>query len=83
MDNEIAMLTTIDNPYDPFTQFDNWYAWDFQAGYHTPGALARVAVVTDDMSESDQLRANNEAVDEMVRENYNGMYTKVTRKLSS
>jgi len=31
----MAMLSTSDNPYDPFTQYDDWFAYDEQAGYHS------------------------------------------------
>ena len=37
------MLTTIDNPYSPFTQFDEWLEFDTLKGYNTCGYLARVA----------------------------------------
>lgn len=82
MDDEIAMLTTVDNPFDPFDDYQSWYAWDFNAGYHTPGALARVVDTSDEMSDLDQRIMINSAIDEIVRENYNGMYKKVTRKVS-
>ena len=36
------MLTTIDNPYDPFENFSDWYNFDRQMGYNTPGYLANV-----------------------------------------
>ena len=29
------MLTTIDNPFNPFTNFDDWYAFDTSKGYNT------------------------------------------------
>lgn len=77
---EEYMLTTVDNPFNPFTQYDEWYAWDYQAGYHTPGALARQAIVSHDMSEADQDSALTAAIDEIIAENYNGMYRKVSRK---
>lgn len=73
------MLTTIDNPFDPFTQWDDWYAWDFRAGYHTPGALARLVLSSDELSELDQRLAINDAIDEMVSENVLGVYIKVSR----
>ena len=71
------MLTTVDNPYDPFTQWDEWYAWDQSAGYHTPGLLARVAMVSDDLPETDQYLAVQQAIDEIVRENVLGIFRKV------
>jgi len=71
------MLTTYDNPYDPFTEFDEWYAWDANAGYHTPGLLARVAQTSDELSEVDQHLALEHAIDEIVRENVFGMHRKV------
>jgi hypothetical protein len=71
------MLTTIDNPFNPFTQFDEWYAWDRNAGYDTPSLLARIAKVSDDMSEPDQDLAIQLAIDEIVSENVSGMHKKV------
>lgn len=72
------MLTTFDNPYDPFTQFDEWYSWDVAAGYHTSAFLARIAVVSHEMSEADQELAIQLAIDEIVKENVSGMHRKVS-----
>jgi hypothetical protein len=71
------MLTTVDNPYDPFTQWDEWFAWDQTAGYHTPGLLARIARLSDDLSEADEHHAIQLAIDEIVRENVLGVFKKV------
>jgi len=71
------MLTTVDNPYDPFTQWDEWFAWDQHAGYHTSGLLARVARTSDDLAEGDQYLAIQQAIDEIVRENVLGVHRKV------
>jgi hypothetical protein len=71
------MLTTVDNPYDPWTQWDEWFAWDQNAGYHTPGLLARVARLGDDLPEGDQHVAIQDAIDEIVRENVLGVFRKV------
>ena len=71
------MLTTVDNPYDPWTQWDEWFAWDMNAGYHTPGLLARIALAPDNLSEGDQYVVIQQAIDEIVRENVLGVHRKV------
>lgn len=43
-------LTTIDNPYDPFTQFDAWFQFDEGKGYHSCAYLARIARTSDQLS---------------------------------
>lgn len=78
MDEE-SMLTTIDNPYNPFTQFDEWYAFDFQKGYHTPEYLARIAVVSDGLSPADQSLSIENAINEIVFYNFSGKHCRVTR----
>jgi hypothetical protein len=74
-----SMLTTVDNPFDPFTEYDAWYSWDAAAGYHTPGLLARIVITSDELSDADQHVAVEDAIDEIVRENVLGVYKKVTR----
>lgn len=76
------MLTTVDNPYDPFTQFEKWFEWDRQADYHTPAYLARVTFTSYELSEADQDLALELAIDEIVAENVLGIYRKVSRKVS-
>lgn len=74
------MLSTIDNPFDPFTQFNEWLAYDIRLGYNTSGFLARVAKVSNDLSSTDQAQAIQDAIDEIVEENVLGVWRKVTRK---
>lgn len=74
-----SMLTTLDNPYDPWSQWDEWFAWDEAAGYHSSGLLARVVRTSDDLSEADQHRAIQDAIDEIVKENVLGVSIKVLK----
>lgn len=75
---EVHMLTTVDNPYDPFTQFNEWFAFDTREGYHTSSFLARIVRTSDSLSEADQNLALEEAINEIVKENVNGLYKKVS-----
>ena len=73
-----SMLTTIDNPYNPFTEFDEWLSFDTAKGYNTCGYLARIAMSSDELSDADQSLAIEQAIDEIVEMNVNGLYIKIT-----
>jgi len=73
----LHMLTTVDNPYDPFTQYREWSAFDEDRGYFTPQLLARVAITSSELSEKDQDLAIEAAIDEIVEYNLSGMHKKV------
>lgn len=73
------MLTTVDNPWNPFTNYEEWYAFDHDKGYDTPGFLARVANVGLDLSEADFDLSIEQAIDEICKENVNGLYRKAVR----
>lgn len=75
------MLTTEDNPFNPFTQWDEWFAYDAALGYHTPAYLGRVVNTSYDLSEADQSVAINNAIDEIVKENILGIYKKVSQDM--
>jgi len=72
------MLSTVDNPFNPFHQFKEWHQWDTHAGYHTLGYLARIAVVSPDLSEADYNRIVDDAMEEIVAENLYGVHCRVT-----
>lgn len=78
---DVSMLTTVDNPHDPFDAYTEWYLWDLDHGYNTLGLLARIAVSSDDLSEADQQAALEDAMDEIVEINASGMHRKLTRSL--
>ena len=71
------MLTTIDNPFNPFTQWDEWKRYDEDKKYYTCSYLARIAKTSDDLSEADYNKAIDDAIEEIVSLNINGMYAKV------
>ena len=76
---QLHMLTTIDNPFNPFTDYDRWDAYDRDMGYDTSSFLARIAITSSELSEADQDVALENAIDEIVRENVLGLYTKVSQ----
>jgi len=76
----ISMLTTVDNPFSPFDDYQAWYAFDERHGYQSASLLARIAMVSDDLSESDQIKAIEDAIEEILAENVTGMFRKVTRE---
>ncbi len=80
MEHTVYMLTTIDNPYSPFTQFREWFTWDEAAGYSTTAFLARVVKTSDELTERDYASAVEEGIDEIIQENVSGMYRKVTKE---
>lgn len=75
---EQYMLSTVDNPFNPFTHFDEWLQWDERAGYYTNSFLARVIKTSHDLADADEDAALDAAIDEIVEENVLGLYIKVT-----
>jgi hypothetical protein len=73
------MLTTVDNPFDPFEQWNEWLAFDTRLGYDTPGILARTVNNSNDLSDPDQAMALGNAIDQIVSENVSGMHRKVSK----
>lgn len=78
----VAMLTTIDNPYDPFTQYEEWDAYDQQMGYYSCSYLARVAYISDELSRADRAKIIEEAIDEIISYDVVGFYKKVTKQVA-
>ena len=72
------MLTTIDNPFNPFTQWDDWKSFDEDKGYYTCSYLARIAKTSDELSDADYELAVEEAINKICELNILGIYKKVS-----
>lgn len=79
MSNE-CMLSTFDNPFNPFEQFEEWFRFDNDKGYNSCGRLARIAKFTDDMTEQEVNQETERAIDEIIKYDFMNVYTKVTKK---
>ncbi len=74
------MLSLSSNPYDPFTQYGLWLNFDRLEGFDTPGLLARLISTSDALSEADQNRAVEQAIDSIINNaSFSGLYKKVQR----
>lgn len=71
------MLSTADNPYNPFTHFKEWYAFDTIKGYNTLSYLARIAHTSPSLTDEENEAITNQAIDEILDFNLTGNYIKV------
>lgn len=68
-----AMLSTSDNPYNPFDEFNAWYAFDISKGYNTLSYLARLTETTGDpYNEKEDVLAINQVIEDAARINLTG-----------
>ena len=66
---KIFALTTKDNPFDPFDDFANWLSFDHMKGYNTSEYLARIAVTSDELSDEENEKEIEAAIDEIIQLN--------------
>ena len=78
METEI-MLTTFDNPFNPFDNFDSWLLFDKEKGYDSCERLARLLQITDDMSQVEIERERIRAIDRLIELDFTNTFTRVTR----
>ena len=75
-----CMLTTVDNPFDPFEQFTSWFMFEEEKGYHTCSYLGRIARTSDQLSEEENELENERAIDEILKYDFRNIYKKVVQK---
>ena len=72
-------LTTNDNPYDPFTQFKDWFVYDVTNGYNTSDYLARIATTSDQLSDNENDEQIEFAIDQIITNDVCNIYKKISR----
>lgn len=86
MANYEYRLTTKDNPFDPFTQYDSWLNYDhLHAAEHcnvfTDQLLARFARVSDELSDSEYNDEINDAITRIIVLDPFDLYRRVRREI--
>lgn len=62
----VYALTTFDNPYNPFKDFDKWFVFDVTHGYNSCGYLARIATTSQQLTDEENENEINRAIEEIV-----------------
>lgn len=70
-------LTTFDNPFSPFTQFNEWFVYDVTKGYNSCAYLARIARTSSQLSDEENNREIERAIDEIIKYDFMNIYKKV------
>ncbi len=78
-----CMLTTIDNPFNPFDDFNSWFLFDMEKGYDSCGRMVRVANLSDDLTEKEENKEIERAIDEIIKYDFLNIYKKVTKNSES
>ena len=79
MSNE-CMLTTFDNPHNPFDDFTSWFMFDVEKGYYTWSHIARILDligITDDMAQIEKDEAIEAAIDSIIDNDILNIYKKI------
>ena len=82
METEI-MLTTFDNPYDPFDEFIPWFLFDVEKGYYTCSRLARIVRSSEEFSTAEEKLETERAIDEIINYDFLNIYKKVSREVTN
>lgn len=63
---KMVRVTTTDNPFNPFTEWDEWYFYDLSKGYSTCERLDRLSNTSSKLSDELNNEELEQAIDQMV-----------------
>ena len=72
-----VMLSTFDNPFNPFKQFDSWLQFDMEKGHCSCSLLGRIARTSDSLTEQENDEEVERAIDQIIKYDYEHKYCKV------
>ncbi|WP_458459965.1 hypothetical protein [Pseudobutyrivibrio sp.] len=72
-----VMLTTIDNPFNPFEDFTSWFMYDMECGYNSCAYVARIAQTSDQFTEKENFEELERAIDEIIEHDFLNIYVKI------
>lgn len=75
-------LTTFDNPFNPFEDYNDWVSFDKQHGYDSAELLMRIANVTDEMTDIEENKEIERAIDEIIKYDFRNIYKKVSQEIT-
>ena len=75
--NKKVAITTFDNPFNPFKDYDSWLMFDIEKGYNTNSKLARLINIQYDMSEVEQEQIIEKAIDRLIEIDPLDVYKKI------
>lgn len=76
-------LTTFDNPFNPITDFINWFMYDEEKGYGSSSIIARLAKTSSSLSDEENEEEIERAIDEFLKYEPSGVYAKATPETST
>ncbi len=71
------LLTTVDNPFHPIDQMEDWLKYDLDHGYYTNEYLARIAHTSAYLTDVENQRIINAAIDDIIRLDDLGLYKRL------
>jgi len=72
-------ITTLDNPFDPIDDFDDWYRYDTDKGYNTCAYLDRIALTSSALSDEENSAEIERAIDEIIKYDFENKYLKIRK----
>ena len=74
------MLTTLDNPFNPFVDFSSWYMFDCEKEHNTSSRLARIANLNSEMTQKEIDEEMDRAMNLIVKFDFEDLYVKATKE---
>lgn len=74
------MLTTFDNPFNPFVDFSSWYMFDCEKGHNTSSRLARIVNIDSEMTQKEIDEERDRAMNLIVEYDFEDAFFKGTEE---
>ena len=77
--SRVCMLSTIDNPFDPFDSFKNWSQYDHDNDNNSGELLARLTYLSDQLTDDEYNEEIERVIDNIVTTDPFNKYIKVIK----